>query len=238
MLKYLKTLAFAVCVCALLTSESRAQNVYEFLFSQSTYTAANPGDTVPVSVILRETVSGGATARLAPGLDDGLISFAVQTLFGNVTGGPGSTVASAADVTSNPSPTRFSTDEEIIEVLPTFLNIDSTESSAVAGVVDGLGVNGVLTTPGVYELELFDVDFTAGAAGSVTTLELADLTAFDGFPFFTPTENFFADSLVIDTTATFGTSQIVVEGNAVPEPGSLLALGALMMGGMLRRRRS
>lgn len=233
MLTHLRALTIAICVCALVASESRAQNVYEFLFTQSTYTAANPGDSVPVTVILRETVVD-ETARLAPGLDDGLISLGVQTLFGNVTGGPGSTANSA---TTRPSATRFSTDDEITEVLPTFVNVDNTENSAIAGVVDGIGVNGVMTTAGVYELELFDIDFTAGAAGSITDLELADLTAFDGFPFFTPSQNFFGDSLVIDGTATFGTSQIIVDGAAVPEPGSLLALGALMMGGMLRRRR-
>jgi len=95
------------------------------------------------------------------------------------------------------------------------------------------GISGTMVSANVYEAPLFLVEFAAGAAGSVTTLQLGDSTDSTQTSFFAPPDE--AGRFEIDTVASYGSSQIVVEG--VPEPGSLLALSALMMGGMLRRRR-
>lgn len=232
MFKNLKALAIAICVCAAFASESSAQNLYEFLFSQPTYTAVNPGDTVSATVLLRETVTDGSTPKLAPGGDNGIFFAALNMDFSSVTGGAGSTVTNAAPIT-------FPTVEiELdsagggtpgLQVRGTDLDIRVTES--LANDLDGgFGISGTQITPSVYEVELFSVEFNAGADGSVTGLRLGDSTE-------AAERTFFADTVEIDEAATYGTSQIVV-GATVPEPGSLLALGALMIGGMLRRRRS
>ncbi len=243
MSKILKAFTLAVCVCAISATETSAQNVYEYLFSQSTYTAANAGDAVTVVVKLRETATNGSLARLAPptgddGMgnirlpEDGLIQFGLNLDFGTVTGGSGSLTDASRLSFVDATPTNFNSFDLVVTANPTDITVSDLENFGPDAEADGIGVNGTLVqtsgTTTIYELDLFSFEFTAGDIGSVTRLELSNA----GGEFV----NQFSDFTVIDDDVTFTPSQIVV-GAAVPEPSSLMALGVLMMGGTLRRRR-
>lgn len=204
--------AFAFC------SDARAQQSYEIVFGQSNYDVFE-GSSVNVDVLLRETVTGGATARLASGNEDGLFAFAFNADFSSTTGATGSSVATTADV--------------LIDAIfddTTFNDVNLLGSSVdVTGVSSDTtdGVEVAETSPGVFEVPLATLVVTAGDLDSVTTFTLADHTN-NG-------DTFFIDGFTADPVINFGSSTVTVL--AVPEPGSAIVLAGLFGAGLLRRRK-
>jgi len=195
----------------------RAQT-YEIVFEQSNFNVFE-GSTVDLDVLLRETVTGGTTARLESGNNDGLFSFAFNADFSATSGATGSTVASTADV--------------LIEAIfddTTFNDINLLGGSVdVVGVVDDTvdGIEVSETSPGVFEVSLATLTVTAGDADSVTTFSLADHTD-NG-------DTFFIDGFTADSTISYGSASVTVV--AVPEPASATMLIGLFGAGLMRRRK-
>ena len=222
------SLAVAVCACLVSTQTANAQNqAYEFFFGQSSY-AVDAGDTVDVTVFLRET-GNGSTPRLAPGGGDGLFSFDLTTDFSAFTGGSqGSSVNDTSDVTLNPEFSFFNGEAADLTLADGSVRVQGTEDFAASD--DGeFGVNGTLVAADVYELLLTTLTFTAGDSGTTTLVLSADLR-----PNGDPNETLFADQFQ-PSDAIFTGSQIVI--NAIPEPSSLMVLGGMFGGLILRRKR-
>ncbi len=93
--------------------------------------------------------------------------------------------------------------------------------------VSGQRSSNVFQSPSMYRIHLVDIKFTAGDAGSSTTL---NLSSYDDA--FAATQ--FADFNENDSTALFGRSSITV--TAVPEPSGLVGLVCLAMLILLIRR--
>jgi len=225
MIKRLPSFFFALVIGLAISSTSDADFVYTFEFDQATYQAL-PGETIDVGVYLREEVTSGETPRLASGGSDGgdgLFTFKFQLDFSSVSGGsPGAVVNSVNDVTVD---NEFSRDDRSLAAGT--LQLAGSENFGVDS--DGeFGVNGVALSLTEYRIKLAEIAFTAGAAGSETTLLLSSYP--DDFLATT-----FADFTVIDSVANFGSSTIVT--SAVPEPSALWVLAGSGAMCLLRRRK-
>ena len=219
------SIALAVCLCLASVQSANAQNqAYELFFGQSSY-SVDPGETVDVSIFLRET-GNGSTPRQMPGGGDALFSFDIVTDFSSVSGGsPGATVNAAGDIALNPNFTFFNGASDVT-INETNVQFQGTEDFA-NDADNEFGVSGNPTpSADIFELELATLTFTAGATGTATNLSLS--AGDEGI--------LFADSFS-PANAIFGSSQILVGGAAVPEPSSLIVVGGLCCGVLLRRRR-
>ena len=193
---------------------------YEFVFEQSDYTVTE-GSTVDMTFLLRETVTGGETARLAVGGNDGLFTFGVNADFSSATGGAASTVASASDVAIN----AIFDDTAINSVALVGSSVDIFGATSNGST----GLEVAPASPDVYEIELATITVTAGDVGSVTTYTLADHTNTAGI------FSVFTDTFIADTIATYGSADVTV--TAVPEPTSALLLVGVAGMGLIRRRK-
>lgn len=198
---------------------SSADQIYDIDFDQSSYIVA-PGGTIDVTILLRETVTGGDTARLAPGNNDGIFFMGVGLDFSSVASGPGSIIGAETDVTINPQFNDSFVNDIDLDLGASMLIVD-------AATTDPNGIEVGPVSANVYEVELATITFTAGALGSVTDLTLSDNPDLASL-------TVFADSFVIDSIASYGSSSISVA--TVPEPTALGALGLIALG-LLRRKR-
>lgn len=214
--KILCTCLLAVSAVCFTAVDAKAQT-YDLLFSQDDYSVFE-GGTVDLTLLLRETVTGGQTARLAAGNDDGLFTWGVNVDFDTVSSGARSFVGSTSDVAINAI--FDDTAASGVDLLGN--SVDVTAATADPAGIDGTDLGG-----GIFELELATFTVTAGDLGSVTTFALADHTN-------AAVDTIFGDATLIDTVANYGSASVTVV--AIPEPAtaSLLLLGAT---GMLVRRR-
>ena len=218
----------AALVLAIISSKTaRAGVIYEIGFDSAVYNV-NPGDSLDVQVLLRETVTDGDIARLAVGNFDGAISFGALVDYSTVAGGvSGATVGGAGDVTLN--------ETDFDDVFFNDVSVDTVSKTiSMAGFstsLDGIEVAATALGSGVYELELATINLTAsGVAGEQTTLSLLDLDVlFD--------DTVFNDFFAADADLIFG-SATISNLSAVPEPGScvVLALCGVALGFRRRQR--
>jgi energy-converting hydrogenase Eha subunit C len=201
-------------------ADAQAEQIYEFAFEQSSYTVVE-GSTVDITFLLRETVTNGDTARFAVGDNDGFFAFGVNADFSSFTGGAGSTVAATSDVAIN----AIFDDSTANDVALVGSTVDINGNSS-----NGNGIEIAETSPDVYELTLATLTVTAGELGSVTTFSLDDHTNTGGI------FSLFADAFVIDSVATYGSTEVTVV-SAIPEPASTLILVGVAGLGLVRRRR-
>lgn len=139
---------------------------YTLGFNQTQYDA-EPNGSVALRVVLTEQISSGQTARLATGGDNGLFGFGLGLDFSTVSGGSSGSTFGVLIVDG-----MFAQDGT------TDLGAASVSFEASENVLtnaDGeFGVNGQMTSPTTYELELGIVTFNAGDAGSSTTVQAID----------------------------------------------------------------
>ena len=212
------SIAFAIAAFAVAASAD-AYQTYDFVFEQSNFNVTE-GSTVDIDFLLRETITGGETARLAVGGGDGLFFYGVNADFSIFTGTAGSTVASDADVAIN---AIFDDPDSSVDLLAGSVDIlGGTEDSDE-------GINVAPVSPNVFEVNLGTITVTAGDVGSVTTISLADHT--NTAAVFT----LFTDGTIIDDIATYGSTDVTVV--AVPEPTSALILAGIAGIGLIQRRR-
>lgn len=196
---------------------ARADLVYEFFFDEQTY-YAEAGESVDVTLGLRETVTGSSTTAIGDS-NNGLVALGSRLVF-NENGLPfsGSFIGSENDVTPNETAFDFP--------MVTLNAGEDVELDFLA--LGSLGVANQVAS-NVYELEFATARFTASSlVGDLTTIGLEDLDlVFDN----TITQS----GTVLDSSISSATGSIIT----VPEPvGIPLIAGVFGIGLLVRRRRS
>jgi hypothetical protein len=240
------TLVLLTLCWAGLASGARADITYEYVTDQTTYTAANPGDTVTVTLYLQETATKGSQSLIAA--EGGLSGAGVAVAQSKVSpSGASATTISAINPNNSAEPDGFTGNGKsgataANAFLSEFVSNGFTGSTGPSGTTKG----GSVTTTGsttVTDVLLGTLTLKAGDTGSTTTFTVLSLKNSSGNSFsghdgntltFTnfndldpnSAKNFSpaytgADSFVGSTAYTF---QVTVA--ATPEPGSLV-LGAV-----------
>jgi hypothetical protein len=196
---------WALCVLvaiAGLAAPARAAILFSYFTDQSNY-SANPGQAVPVSVSLRETVTGSDTSLLVS--DGGLAGAGVKLVQTNSPVSP-SVIASLAGIQGDPA-----FDGGAFPQLPPpyLLEIIALPPSA--------GVTGVDKGGGVREVHLGTFTFTAGGPG-VTDLQTA--------PFSASSADTVTDNSLMVLDQRIAPSSFTITVTAVPEPATLSLLTA------------
>ena len=218
-------LAFALTLFAF-SSQGMAQT-YSIGYDQTRY-EVQEGGTVSVDLVLVEEITGGETARLADGGDNGVFTFSADTNFSAFTGDAGSVFNGVASVNIDLMGDPFFTGSGQFVT-------EGADSVSLEGIEDfgsdpdgEIGVNGVMITPTRFELVLGTLQFDAGSVGSLTTLQSGIHVDPAANPFL------FGGDTPFEPTLNFGSAQIFV----VPEPGSITFIALLAGAGFLKRRRN
>jgi len=192
-------LCAALFACITFSPQSHAALLYEIDFDLPTY-IASPNTQLEIAILLRETATGGDTARLQAGGQDGLTSAGFELDYG-----PNNDVAI--------NEVRF----DPIFLFPgsfTGAVVDApAQLASVFSEVEDIdfGIDGIDRGNGVFEVRIASILFDIGPTEGEVVLALNDLTI--GFG-----DTIFADNFSPDEQGTlaFGGSRILV--TTVPEP--------------------
>lgn len=218
-------LATAFILSVAVSSSAFAQT-YTIAYDQTRYNV-DAGNTVDVTVLLREEISGAEVSRLAAGGNDGLFAFSLGLDYSMFTGGAnGSTFSSLVLDPQFAEGSAGSGSDVTDDSANRVVSFEGTEDFAGNDVDGETGVGGTMVAANTWEVNLATLTFNAGDQGSLTTLQLRTHTNAGANPFL------FGDGSTPDIG--FTTAEIGV----IPEPGtaSLIALVAGI--GLVRRRRN
>lgn len=214
-MKFKLTLSLLISAAlVMLTSQSHADVIYNFVTDQATYNVM-PGGMVSVDVYLQETLTGSSLSELVA--QDGLFSFDVVVDVASAPSDPAVIVASTANadfngVVNNVPPMIVIADRDPFEadgVQPTMVDATTYRVLLATFTIEGGNIPGETTTFNVAD---YENPLTPGA--DENTLYWDDVTA----------------SNPLDGIIGPGGFTVTV----IPEPASLVLLG---IGGLLSLRR-
>jgi hypothetical protein len=210
---------FIACIVILgLIKPLEAGFQYSFGFDQPTYIVTPGGPAVSLQLRLTETTFDGDVPRLANGGDNGFFQFGLNVNYGTFTG--------AQSVFTSFTPFGGGLDQPGAPAIDTSV-ANNVKLQYFTTSLSGLEV-GVFGANSTATAVLGTFLFTNPVGLGTTTLSLSDRNP--ALPF---QDNIFADGFVIDSVATYNSSNIT----AVPEPSSMVFAVVMTAAAAFRYRR-
>ena len=218
------TLTAAAVILALVSTSEISAQTYSIGFDQADY-QVDAGESFDAILFLTEDISDGGASRLDAGGDNGLFSFSAGIDFSSFSGGATGTIFDSL-VLGEQFATGFAGSGQDVTVGDGVVDFEGTESFTFNP--DGeVGAGGIMVSANEFVLELATLTFTAGADGSVTTLQTQAAASPAANPFI------FGDG----ASPPIGFTSSTVSVSAIPEPGSVAVLALIAGAGLLRRRK-